>query len=111
MKLSPAFFRQFSAGELRTRVEGISRIQQQFTLDLMRTILVGLAATVNLGLMFYYSLPLGGIALLSGMVVLGGPGLGRPVAGKARSGAAGLGRRLDRIDGAVDQRRRQTAGS
>jgi NHLM bacteriocin system ABC transporter ATP-binding protein len=71
LKLGPPFFRQFSTGELRTRVEGISRIQQQVTLDLLRTLILGVASTANLALMFYYSIPLGAIALLSGMVVLG----------------------------------------
>jgi NHLM bacteriocin system ABC transporter ATP-binding protein len=70
LKLGPPFFRRYSTGELRTRVEGISRIQQQLTLDLLRLVIVGVASTANLGLMFFYSVPLGIIALLSGTIVL-----------------------------------------
>ena len=70
LKLGPPFFRQYSTGELRTRVEGISRIQQQVTLDLLRMMIVGVASTANLALMLFYSVPLGIIALLSGIVVL-----------------------------------------
>ena len=70
LKMSPAFFRRFSTGDLRTRVEAVIRIHQHLTLDVLRAILVGLAGCVNLGLMFYYSTALGAIGLASGLTVV-----------------------------------------
>jgi NHLM bacteriocin system ABC transporter ATP-binding protein len=70
LKMSPGFFRRFSTGDLRTRVEAISRIHQTLTLDFLRLILLGLAGCLNLGLMFYYQASLGAIALASGAAVI-----------------------------------------
>jgi NHLM bacteriocin system ABC transporter ATP-binding protein len=70
LKLSPAFFRRFTVGDLRSRVEGVSRIQQLLTLETLRTILNGLFSSLNLFLMLYYSVPLGLVALAAGVVVV-----------------------------------------
>ena len=70
LNLGPAFFRRFSTGDLRTRVEAITYIQHHLSLDLLRTVVVGLAAAVNLGLMFYYNAALAVIGLAAGVLVL-----------------------------------------
>ncbi|NDQ55578.1 MAG: NHLP bacteriocin export ABC transporter permease/ATPase subunit [Acidipila sp.] len=72
LKLSPAFFRKFTIGDLRARVEGVSTIQHLLTLEGFRTIVAGVFSSLYLLLMLYYSIPLGLIALAAGIVVIGG---------------------------------------
>jgi NHLM bacteriocin system ABC transporter ATP-binding protein len=68
LKLSPTFFRNFSAGELRARVEGVSRIQEQFRPETQRALTTGLTAFLYLALMLYYSVPLGLLAAAFGLL-------------------------------------------
>jgi ATP-binding cassette subfamily C protein len=70
LKLSPAFFRKFSAGVLRDRVEGFSRIQEQLRPETQRALSVGLTAVLYLGLMLYYSVPLGLLAAICGLTIM-----------------------------------------
>jgi NHLM bacteriocin system ABC transporter ATP-binding protein len=70
LKLRPAFYREFSIGDLRGQVDGFSRIHEQLTPETLRIVAGGLAGSAYVALMFYYSAPLGLLALLSGLVVV-----------------------------------------
>ncbi|MCI0348833.1 MAG: hypothetical protein L0Z53_05350, partial [Acidobacteriales bacterium] len=70
LKLSPAFFRGFTAGELQSRMEGFSRIQSQLQPETQRAFSAGLTLTLYLGLMFYYSVPLALCAAVCGLIVV-----------------------------------------
>ena len=82
LKLSPAFFRQYTAGDLLSRTLTISQIRDKVSGATLRTLLSALFALLNLVLMFVYSWPLAlvgmGIAILdaaltlvSGLILLG----------------------------------------
>lgn len=71
LKLRPAFFRRYTAGELSARAYALSRMEQILSTEALRTLFAGAASFLTLALMFYYSLRLGCIALASGVVVLG----------------------------------------
>ena len=71
LKLSPSFFRGFTVGQLRLQADGLTRIHQLLTADALRSIFAGVAAFFTLLFIFFYSLPLGLIALLSGLIVIG----------------------------------------
>ena len=70
LKLRPAFYRDFSVGDLRGQVDGFSRIHEQFTPETLRIVAGGVAGSAYIALMFYYSVPLGLLALLCGLVVI-----------------------------------------
>ena len=70
LKLSPAFFRRFSAGELRNRMEGFSRIQSLLQRETQRLLSAGLTVTLYLGLMLFYSVPLALCAAVCGLLVV-----------------------------------------
>ncbi len=55
LRLSPAFFRNYSSGDLLSRVLTISQIRSQISGATLRTILSGIFALLNLALMFVYS--------------------------------------------------------
>jgi NHLM bacteriocin system ABC transporter ATP-binding protein len=71
LKLSPSFFRGFTVGQLRLQADGLTRIHQLLTADALRSIFAGVAAFFTLLFIFFYSLPLGLIGLLSGVIVIG----------------------------------------
>ena len=71
LKLSPAFFRRFTVGDLHARAEGVSIIQQLLTLEGFSAIVGGVFSVFYVLLMLYYSVPLGLIALAAGLVMLG----------------------------------------
>ena len=71
LKLRPAFFRRFTAGELSARAYALTRIEQILSTEALRTLFAGTASFLTLALMFYYSLKLGCIALASGGVIVG----------------------------------------
>jgi NHLM bacteriocin system ABC transporter ATP-binding protein len=70
LRLSPAFFRRFSVGDLWVRVDAIERIRRQLTLGALAAIFTGIASLFNIALMLYYSVPLAAIAGLAGLVIL-----------------------------------------
>lgn len=70
LKLSPSFFRCFSAGELQSRMEGFGRIQAQLQPEAQRAFSALLTVTLYLGLMLYYSVPLAMCAALCAVIVL-----------------------------------------
>ncbi|BAY23400.1 cyclic nucleotide-regulated ABC bacteriocin/lantibiotic exporter [Calothrix sp. NIES-2100] len=55
LKLSPAFFRQYASGDLVNRLLTISQIRGHLSGSTQRTLLSGIFALLNLGLMFAYS--------------------------------------------------------
>ncbi|PSB41042.1 NHLP bacteriocin export ABC transporter permease/ATPase subunit, partial [Chamaesiphon polymorphus] len=58
LKLSPGFFREYSSGDLVTRVMAIGQIRSHLSGSTQKALLGGLFALLNLGLMFTYSVPL-----------------------------------------------------
>ncbi|QZZ21563.1 NHLP bacteriocin export ABC transporter permease/ATPase subunit [Leptothermofonsia sichuanensis E412] len=72
LKLRVSFFRQYSIGDLQSRVSAISQIRQVLGNTVMRTIFTSLFALLNLGLLFYYNWQLAlvavGIALVNILV-------------------------------------------
>ena len=67
-KLSPSFFREFSTGDLLTRILAISQIQSLLGDATRRTLLNAFFSLLNLGLMFIYSQQLSLIALIIGLI-------------------------------------------
>lgn len=67
LKLKPTFFREYTIGDLESRVSGISQIRRKLTGTTLRTILTGFFALLNFGLMLAYSPSL---ALVAGTVAL-----------------------------------------
>ncbi|MBD3884097.1 NHLP bacteriocin export ABC transporter permease/ATPase subunit [Phormidium tenue FACHB-886] len=65
LKLKPTFFREYTIGDLESRVSGISQIRRRLTGTTLRTILSGFFALLNFGLMLAYSPRL---ALVAGAV-------------------------------------------
>lgn len=72
LRLSPAFFRQYTSGDLLNRATAANQIRQKLAGGVQRSLLNGLFALLNLALMFVYSWPLAlvgmGIALLAAIV-------------------------------------------
>ena len=55
LKLKPAFFRNYSSGDLLTRLMAVSHIRSQLSGATQRTLLSAVFSLLNLGLMFFYS--------------------------------------------------------
>lgn len=55
LKLKASFFREYSTGDLRSRISAITDIRRKLSGFTLTTILSSLFALLNLGLMFYYS--------------------------------------------------------
>ena len=70
LRLSPAFFRKFSVGDLWVRTDAVDRIRRQLTLGALTAVFTGIASLFNIALMLYYSLPLAAIACVAGLVIL-----------------------------------------
>ena len=67
LNLKSTFFRQFSIGDLNSRVSGVSQIREQLSGTVLRTLFSGVFSLLNLGLLFYYS---GSLALVAIAVAL-----------------------------------------
>ncbi|HVY70694.1 MAG TPA: NHLP bacteriocin export ABC transporter permease/ATPase subunit [Verrucomicrobiae bacterium] len=63
LKLPVPFFRQFTSGELAERATGINQIRQIASATVITAVLGNAFATTNLGLLFYYSARLAGVAI------------------------------------------------
>jgi len=68
LKQSPAFFRTFTSGDLGSRVQTISQLQQVLNETTLSTIFMSLVALLNLILMFYYNAELALVGLAIGVV-------------------------------------------
>ncbi|NJO79741.1 MAG: NHLP bacteriocin export ABC transporter permease/ATPase subunit [Cyanobacteria bacterium RM1_2_2] len=69
LKLRTSFFRQYSTGDLNSRVSGISAIRRRLSGTVLQTIFSSFFALLNLGLLFYYSAKLAVLALIVAVVV------------------------------------------
>ena len=76
LKLSPAYFRRFTVGQLRLRADAVTRIHQAFTADALRSIFAGVSSLLTLAIIFWYSAALWWIALGAGCVIAVLCGLG-----------------------------------
>jgi ATP-binding cassette subfamily C protein len=63
LRLSPSFFRNYPAGDLATRINGINEIRQLLSGTLMTTLVTGIFSMFNVLLLFHYSARLGLVAL------------------------------------------------
>jgi NHLM bacteriocin system ABC transporter ATP-binding protein len=71
LKLSPAFFREYSSGDLVNRLLAIGQIRAHLSGSTQRTLLSGVFALLNLGLMFAYSVQLALVGVgLSVLVII-----------------------------------------
>ncbi|MEA5627191.1 NHLP bacteriocin export ABC transporter permease/ATPase subunit [Nostoc sp. UHCC 0251] len=68
LNLKVSFFRQYAIGDLNSRVSAISQIQQKLSNTVLKTIFSGLFSLLNLGLLFFYSMPLALIAVAVALV-------------------------------------------
>ncbi|MEM9218221.1 MAG: NHLP bacteriocin export ABC transporter permease/ATPase subunit [Cyanobacteria bacterium P01_F01_bin.150] len=71
LKLRSEFFRQYSIGDLNSRVSGITAIRRTLSGTVVQSIFSGFFSLLNLGLLFYYSPQLGILALMVAAVVMG----------------------------------------
>jgi NHLM bacteriocin system ABC transporter ATP-binding protein len=76
LKLSPVFFRGFTAGQLRLRADAVTRIHQLLTADSLRALFAGAASFLSLLLMLWYSPALALIALFCGLAIVAQTWLG-----------------------------------
>ena len=67
LNLQPSFFRQYSVGDLSSRVSVISQIRQKLSNTVLKSFFSSLFSLLNLGLLFYYSPSL---ALIAAFVAL-----------------------------------------
>ncbi|MDJ0516391.1 MAG: NHLP family bacteriocin export ABC transporter peptidase/permease/ATPase subunit [Trichodesmium sp. MO_231.B1] len=67
-QLNPIFFREFSTGDLLTRIAAISQISNLVNSAVITTIFTGVFSLLNLGLMFVYSRKLALIVLIIGLI-------------------------------------------
>ncbi|MGK7876544.1 MAG: NHLP bacteriocin export ABC transporter permease/ATPase subunit [Xenococcaceae cyanobacterium] len=70
LKLKPQFFRQYSSGELVSRLLAVGQIRDQLSGATQRTLLSGVFSLLNLGLMFVYSPPLAMVAVCLTLLVI-----------------------------------------
>ena len=68
LTLPAAFFRQYTAGDLQTRVMAMSTMQRHLSSATLRTLCTSGLALLNLGLMLCYSVPLALIASAAALV-------------------------------------------
>lgn len=62
LKLKASFFRDYSIGDLSSRVSVISQIRAKLSNTLLKSFFSSVFSLLNLGLLFYYSVPLALIA-------------------------------------------------
>ncbi|MEM9089549.1 MAG: NHLP bacteriocin export ABC transporter permease/ATPase subunit [Cyanobacteria bacterium P01_F01_bin.53] len=70
LKLHTSFFRDYSTGDLQSRVSSITAIRRKLSGTALDAILSGAFALLNLGLLFYYSTKLAILALFVAFLVV-----------------------------------------
>ncbi len=70
LKLKPAFFRQYSTGDLHNRVSAISQIRNRLSGSILRTLFTSVFSLLNLGLLIIYSFPLALVAMFIALVAI-----------------------------------------
>ena len=68
LKLKASFFRQYSIGDLSQRVSVITQIRQKLSNTILKSLFSSLFSLLNLGLLFYYSLPLALVATVVALI-------------------------------------------
>jgi NHLM bacteriocin system ABC transporter ATP-binding protein len=63
LNLKVSFFRDYSVGDLSARVSVIGQIRQKLSGTILKSLFSSVFSLLNLGLLFYYSIPLAVIAL------------------------------------------------
>ena len=71
LKLPTPFFREYSTGDLQSRVSSITTIRRKLSGTALSAILSGVFALLNLALLFYYSAKLAVVALIVALVIAG----------------------------------------
>ena len=70
LKISPAFFRQYTSGDLVNRLLAVRQIRSQLSGATQRTLLSGIFSLLNLGLMFIYNVKLALIGLVISVLAI-----------------------------------------
>ncbi|HEY9645197.1 MAG TPA: NHLP bacteriocin export ABC transporter permease/ATPase subunit, partial [Chroococcidiopsis sp.] len=70
LKLKTSFFREYSIGDLNSRVSGISAIRRKLSGTTLQTLFTGSFALLNLGLLYFYSPPLATLGLGVALVIV-----------------------------------------
>ena len=70
LKVSPAFFRRYTSGDLVDRLLAIRQIRRMLSGATQRTLLSGVFSLLNLGLMFIYSVKLALVGLALSLVAI-----------------------------------------
>lgn len=70
LNLSIPFFRDYPTGDLENRVSAVSRIRRTISGTTLSTLFSSFFALMNLGLLFYYSVPLALVALAAVVVTI-----------------------------------------
>ena len=70
LSLKPSFFRQYSSGDIQSRVLSVGKIRRQVSGSTLRTIFSSVFALLNLGLMFVYSWQLALIACVLAFIAI-----------------------------------------
>ncbi|RUS94718.1 NHLP family bacteriocin export ABC transporter permease/ATPase subunit [Dulcicalothrix desertica PCC 7102] len=70
LNLPMSFFREYSIGDLQSRVSAISKMRQQLSSSTLMTLFTSLFSLLNLGLLFVYSSKLALVAVGVGIVVM-----------------------------------------
>ena len=70
LNLPVSFFRQYTTGDLQSRVTSISTIRRLLSGTTLITLITGLFSLLNLGLLFYYSWKLALVAVAVAIVVI-----------------------------------------
>ncbi|MGM3305543.1 NHLP bacteriocin export ABC transporter permease/ATPase subunit [Anabaena sp. WFMT] len=68
LRLKPSFIRQFSSGDMLLRIMSVSQIYSMISGAIQRTLLSGVFALLNLGLMFIYSPQLALVGVIVALV-------------------------------------------
>ncbi|MEA5567327.1 NHLP bacteriocin export ABC transporter permease/ATPase subunit [Anabaena sp. UHCC 0399] len=69
LKLKPAFFREYSTGDLYNRVSAITQIRNRLSGAILRIIFTSVFSLLNLGLLLFYSLPLALVAIAIALLI------------------------------------------
>jgi NHLM bacteriocin system ABC transporter ATP-binding protein len=70
LNLPVSFFRQFTTGDLLSRTNSVSQIRRQLGSKILIKLITSLFALLNLGLLFFYSVPLSFIAIGTAIVIM-----------------------------------------
>nr|MDJ0799213.1 ABC transporter transmembrane domain-containing protein [Calothrix sp. MO_167.B12] len=74
LKITPAFFRQYTSGDMVNRLLAVRQIRSQLSGATQRTLLSAIFSLLNLGLMFFYNIKLAliglGISIVAAIVTI-----------------------------------------